>query len=158
MWISRDPPHLAHALAADRPDVVPSDFQPVGIGQPSFFARPIRYLRTFVAGAAYEDGDLVFCNELGVPIYPQALTGMFRAKRKDAGITTGTLHILRHTAATLALTATPPVPLHIVAGRLGDDPTTLLSTYAHPLPRSDAQAAETVAAILDDKPMTKAAA
>jgi integrase len=63
------------------------------------------------------------------------------------------LHILRHTAATLALTATPPVPLHIVAGRLGDDPTMLLSTYAHLLPRSDAQAAEALAAVLVDSPL-----
>ena len=43
------------------------------------------------------------------------------------------------------------MPLHIVAGRLGDDPTTLLSTYAHLLPRSDAEAADAVAAALADK-------
>jgi hypothetical protein len=48
--------------------------------------------------------------------------------------------------------------LHIVAARLGDDPTILLSTYAHLLPRSDAQAAEAVAAVLADKPLTNAAA
>jgi len=67
------------------------------------------------------------------------------------------LHILRHTAATLALTADPPVPLQIVAGRLGDDPTTLLSTYAHRLPRSDVQAAEAVASVLVDKPLAEPA-
>ena len=99
----------------------------------------------------------MFCDELGRVIYPKRLTGRFRTLRAAAGITTGSLHILRHTAATLALTATPPVPLHIVAGRLGDDPTTLLSTYAHLLPRSDAQAAETLAAVLADKPVTNAA-
>jgi integrase len=76
------------------------------------------------------------------------------SQRRAAGIPTGTLHVLRHTAATVALTADPPVPLHIVAGRLGDDPTTLLSTYAHLLPRSDAQAAEAVAAVLVDSPLT----
>jgi hypothetical protein len=48
--------------------------------------------------------------------------------------------------------------LHIVAARLGDDPTTMLSTYAHLLPRSDAQAAEAVAAVLVDKPLTNTAA
>ena len=52
------------------------------------------------------------------------------------------------------MTATPPVPLHIVAGRLVDDPTTLLSTYAHLLPQSDEQAAQTVAAVLADKALT----
>ena len=63
-----------------------------------------------------------------------------------AGIPTGTLHTLRHTAATLALTE--GVPVHIVAARLGDDPNTVLSTYAHLLPQSDELAAERVAALL----------
>ena len=53
---------------------------------------------------------------------------------------------LRHTAATLALTS--GVPVHIVAARLGDNPTTVLSTYAHLLPQSDELAAERVAATL----------
>ena len=55
----------------------------------------------------------------------------------------GTLHTLRHTAATLALTS--GVPVHIVAARLGDDPNTMLATYAHLLPQSDELAAERVA-------------
>ena len=76
----------------------------------------------------------MFCNELGGVIYPKLLTTRFAAARKAAGIPTGSLHIMRHTAATLALTPTPPVPLHIVAACLGDDPTTMLSTYAHLLP------------------------
>jgi integrase len=75
--------------------------------------------------SAYEDGDLVFCSELGRPAQPKWLTKRFTALRVAAGIPTGSLHILRHTAATLALTANPPVPLHIVAARLGDDPTIL---------------------------------
>jgi integrase len=53
---------------------------------------------------------------------------------------------LRHTAATLALTS--GVPIHIVAARLGDDPKTVLSTYAHLLPQSDELAAERVAQAL----------
>ena len=53
---------------------------------------------------------------------------------------------MRHTAATLALTN--GVPVHIVAARLGDDPTTVLSTYAHLLPQSDELAAERVAAAI----------
>jgi integrase len=58
----------------------------------------------------------------------------------------GPLHILRHTAATLAPTA--GVPVHIVAARLGDDPKTVLSVYSHLLPQSDEIAAERVAAAL----------
>jgi len=76
----------------------------------------------------------------------QWLTAWFSAHRRAAGIPTGTLHTLRHTAATLALTA--GVPVHIVAARLGDDAKTVLSTYAHLLPQSDELAAERVAAAL----------
>ena len=59
---------------------------------------------------------------------------------------TGSLHILRHTHATLALSA--GIPLHVTAARLGDRPETLLHTYAHLLPQSDVQAAEQVAALI----------
>ena len=51
----------------------------------------------------------------------------------------GTLHVLRHTHATLALTN--GVPLHVVAARLGDRPETVLRTYAHLLAQSDREAA-----------------
>jgi hypothetical protein len=51
------------------------------------------------------------------------------AASRRRGIPTGTLHALRHTAATLALTS--GVPVHIVAARLGDNPKTVLGTYAH---------------------------
>jgi integrase len=116
--------------------------------------REVQMLERDVAGPAYADYDLVFADELGQPIYPTRLGEWFVKARKAAGITTGTLHILRHTSATLALTATPPVPLHVVAGRLGDDPKTVLSTYAHLLPHSDAMAAEAVAAAIVDNPLT----
>ena len=119
--------------------------------------RDVQVLERDLAGPAYQDHDLVFCDEIGRPIFPQRLTEAFRAHRKRAGLHVGTLHILRHTAATLALTADPPVPLHVVAGRLGDDPRQILSTYAHLLPHSDALAAEVVAAALVDKPLTEAA-
>jgi integrase len=95
---------------------------------------------------AYQDRDLVFADQLGDPIHPQRLTEWFRQHRKVAGIPTGTLHVLRHTVATIALTN--GVPVHIVAARLGDTPATLLSTYSHLLPRSDEIAAGRVAAAL----------
>jgi integrase len=97
-------------------------------------------------GDAYVDHDLVFPTPLGTPIQPGRLTNRFRALRKAAGLPTGTLHVLRHTAATLALTE--GVPVHIVAARLGDDPGVVLSTYAHLLPQSDEQAATRVAALI----------
>ncbi len=103
-----------------------------------------------LAGDAYADSDLVFADALGGHIRPNALTDWFAEHRKGAGLPTGTLHILRHTAATLALTN--GVALHIVAARIGDDPNTVLSTYAHLLPQSDELAAECVAAALQLQP------
>jgi integrase len=108
--------------------------------------RETQLLERDFAGDAYRDRDFVFANPLGDPFHPQQFTGWFREHRKAAGIPTGSLHVLRHTAATLALTA--GVPVHIVAARLGDDPKTVLSTYAHLLPQSDELAAERVAALL----------
>lgn len=98
------------------------------------------------AGEAYVDGDLVFADELGGRIHPHRLTSWFGGLRKAAAISTGTLHTLRHTVATLALTE--GVPVHMVAARLGDDPNTVLSTYAHLLSQSDELAVERVAALL----------
>jgi len=101
--------------------------------------RETQQLERDLAGPAYVDQDLAFCDELGGWVHPQTLTTTFARHRKAAGIATGTLHILRHTSATIALSE--GVPLHVVAGRLGDDARTLLGTYAHLLPHSDEQAA-----------------
>lgn len=111
--------------------------------------REAQLLERQLAGPAYVDHDLVFCDELGGPIRPNRLTDRFAAHRKRAGIPTGTLHTLRHTAATLMLTS--GIPVHIAAARLGDDPKTVLETYAHLLPQSDEIAAERVAAVLNLK-------
>lgn len=108
--------------------------------------REAQVLERAFADAAYADQDLVFADELGGPIHPQRLTEWFGKARKATGIPSGTLHVLRHTAATLALTN--GIPVHIVAARLGDDPNTVLGTYAHLLPQSDEQAAEQVAGLL----------
>jgi integrase len=114
--------------------------------------RDRQLLEQSLAGDAYAHGDLVFCNELGAPIRPDWLSKVFPGLRKAAGIPVGSLHVLRHTAATLALTA--GIPLHVVAARLGDHPQTLLSTYAHLLPHSDVTAANAIAAAIVDKPLT----
>jgi integrase len=108
--------------------------------------REVQLLERGVAADAYEDGDLVFCDELGRPIRPMHLSRLFARHREAAGISTGKLHTLRHTAASLALTE--GVPVHIVAARLGDNPQTVLATYAHLLPQSDELAAERLAAVI----------
>jgi integrase len=94
----------------------------------------------------------LFCDELGRPIYPNRFGERFVRERGAAGLPTGTLHVLRHTCATIALTE--GIPLHVVAARIGDDPKTVLATYAHLLPHSDSEAAAVVAAVLVDKPLT----
>jgi integrase len=66
-----------------------------------------------MAGDAYRDQDLVFCDELGDPISPTRLTAWFGKGRKAAGIPIGTTHTLRDTHITIALTE--GMPLHIVA-------------------------------------------
>jgi integrase len=108
--------------------------------------REAQLLERSFAGEAYIDQDLVFADELGGPIHPQRLTEVFGRQRKAAGIPMGTLHVLRHTHATHLLTN--GVPVHVVAARLGDHPNTVLRTYAHLLPHSDAEAAQRAAALL----------
>jgi integrase len=108
--------------------------------------RDAQILERALAADAYVDADFVFADALGGRIHPQRLTERFAEQRKAAGIPTGTLHVLRHTAATLALTS--GIPVHIVAARLGDNPTTVLDRYAHLLPQSDELAAERVAALI----------
>jgi integrase len=65
-------------------------------------------LERIAAGPAYQDADLVFADEIGRPIPPRRLTEYFVSRRKAAGVRVGTLHVFRHTAATLALTAIGP--------------------------------------------------
>lgn len=97
--------------------------------------RDTQALERDVAGPAYDDSDLVFCDGLGSPIAPQRLSDAFLRHRKRAGIPIGHLHTLRHTAATIVLTERAPP--HLVAARLGDDPKTTLATYAYLLLNSD---------------------
>jgi integrase len=108
--------------------------------------RDTQLLERDFAADAYRDQDLVFCDQLGGPIRPESLSRTYTRLRKAAGVPTGVLHTLRHTAATLMLTS--GVPVYIAAARLGDRAETVLSTYAHVLPQSDEMAAERVAAAL----------
>jgi integrase len=108
--------------------------------------REVQLAERDLAADAYEDLDLVFADELGRPIHPDQLSKLFKRHRKAAGIPTGSVHVLRHSAATAMLTNS--VRVHIAAAKLGDTPTTTLNTYAHLQPQSDEIAAERVAAAL----------
>ena len=100
-----------------------------------------------LAGDLYEhELDLVFPDELGRVTHPNAISNQFVVRRKGAGIPVGSVHVLRHSHATIALEAR--CPLHVVAARLGDRPETVLATYAHLLPTSDAAVVDAVVAAL----------
>ena len=100
-----------------------------------------------LAGDAYADRDLIFCDAIGETINPQRLTEAFGVLRKSSGIRPGRLHDVRHSHATHLLTRA--VPVHIVAARLGhSSPVVTLNAYAHVLPTGDEQAADVMAAVL----------
>lgn len=97
-----------------------------------------------LAGDAWVDDDLVFCNELGGEQHPDRFTRAFQAAAKRAGLPPIRLHDLRHTWATLALEA--GIHPKVVSERLGHATTSItLDIYSHVQPELDAQAATAVA-------------
>ena len=97
-----------------------------------------------LAGDAWEDEDLVFCDGLGGPLHPDRFTRTFQSAARRAGVPRIRLHDLRHTWATLALTA--GVHPKVVSERLGHATTAItLDVYSHVQPILDAEAAGTVA-------------
>lgn len=109
--------------------------------------RDRQLLEQALAGDLYEhELDLVFADELGRVTHPNTISNQFVVRRKAAGIPVGSVHVLRHTHATIALEAR--CPLHVVAARLGDRPETVLASYSHLLPTSDAAVVDAVVAAL----------
>jgi integrase len=91
-------------------------------------------------GAVYEDHDLVFANPLGRPLDGTAVTKRFQQIALGAGLGHVRFHDLRHTAATLMLSAgTHP---KVVQERLGHATINItLDTYSHVLPDMQREAA-----------------
>lgn len=85
-------------------------------------------------------GDLTFTGPDGVaPLSPGTASREFQKAVRRAGVRPGRLHDLRHTFASLALTA--GVPVTIVSRALGhSQPSTTLNIYSHLLPGTSAQA------------------
>lgn len=102
-------------------------------------------------GSDYEDGDLVFCKENGVPLHPQTYTQAFERLVGTANFPKIRLHDLRHTHATIALGA--GVPTKVISERLGhESPAFTLKQYAHVIPGMQAEAAAQVANIVFQNP------
>jgi len=94
-----------------------------------------------------EAADLVFTTPTGCPIHSDKLAQRFKAMLREAGLPTIRLYDLRHTAATLALSA--GVPPKVVAEQLGHASAAFtLDIYSHVLPHMQAGAASRVEALL----------
>jgi len=100
-------------------------------------------LERLAMGTAWQDGDLVFCTEIGTPIDAgNLLSRMHYPLLAASGLPRVRFHDLRHTAATLLLEA--GVHPRVVAERLGHaTPALVMNTYGHATERmqKDATAA-----------------
>ena len=98
-------------------------------------------------GRRLEASDVVFTNEEGAPLHPERATRFFRQAAQRAGVPVIRLHDLRHTHATLALSA--GVHPKVVSERLGHANIGItLDTYSHCLPALSEEAACRVAALV----------
>ena len=98
-------------------------------------------------GRRVEPGDLVFTTDKGEPLHPERVSRLFRLASKKAVVPPIRLHDLRHTHATLALSA--GVHPKIVSERLGHANIGItLDTYSHCLPALSEEAACRVAALV----------
>ncbi|MFN2490127.1 MAG: tyrosine-type recombinase/integrase [Actinomycetota bacterium] len=96
---------------------------------------------------AYQESGLVFTREDGAPLHPQSLSDAFERRVKAAGLPRIRLHDLRHTYATIALTA--GVHPKVVSERLGHSNIGItLDTYSHVIPELAEEAANSVAALI----------
>lgn len=95
-------------------------------------------------GSDYTDGDLVFCKENGEPLHPQTFSQAFERLVAKTELPLIRLHDLRHTHATIALSA--GIPPKVISERLGhESPAFTLKQYAHVIPGMQADAAAHIA-------------
>ena len=86
-----------------------------------------------MAGTAWKDHDLVFCNTHGDFLNTDYLRRRFLRLLKDAGLPRMRFHDLRHSAATILLSLR--VPPNVVKEILGhSDISITLGIYGHMLP------------------------
>ena len=98
-------------------------------------------------GDSYEDHDLVFAKEHGEPTHPDFFSQTFNRAVARLSIPRIRLHDLRHTYATLALTAR--VDAKVVSERLGHSTVAFTQdTYMHTVPALHDAAADEVADLI----------
>ncbi len=100
-------------------------------------------------GPGYEESGLVFTREDGAPLHPQHVSDAFERHVRAAGLPVIRFHDLRHTYATIALSAgTHP---KVVSERLGHSSISItLDTYSHVIPALSEQEANRIASLILD--------
>lgn len=100
-------------------------------------------------GDAYEDADLVFTRENGTPLHPDLFSDAFWRHIEAAKLPRIRFHDLRHTHATLALSA--GIHPKVVSERLGHASIVItLDTYSHAIPAMQETAAALIASLVFD--------
>lgn len=100
------------------------------------------------AAEAWTDTGYVFVKENGEPLDPDRISHLFGLWVARSGLPKIRLHDLRHTAATLALSA--GVHPKVVSERLGHSSIAItLDTYSHVLPSMQEDVAARMSALLD---------
>lgn len=100
-------------------------------------------------GPGYADADLVFAHADGSPLDPDSVSGSFERAVRRLSLPAIRLHDLRHTHATLALSA--GIHPKVVQERLGHSSITVtMDVYSHAIPAMQADAATRIAAIVDE--------
>jgi integrase len=98
-------------------------------------------------GAGFTDHGLVFCRPDGAPLHPERFSRTFSEQAAKAGLPPIRLHDLRHTWATLALTA--GVHPRVAQERMGHSTVGItLGTYSHVAEGMQADAAALVAQLM----------
>lgn len=98
-------------------------------------------------GPAYSDNDFVFAQTDGQPVHPELFSMQFNRRVARYKLPRIRLHDLRHTWATLALSA--GVDVKIVSERLGHASAKITwDIYQHVTPTMQSNAAETVARLI----------
>jgi integrase len=99
-------------------------------------------------GAGWPDTGYVFVDALGEPLHPNRISAEFKRLARDGGLRVIQFHEIRHTAATLMMSAGENP--EIVRQRIGhENVTTTLAMYTHALPEDQRRGADRLAALIE---------